>query len=115
MRFKIILLLAAFSVFGKTLHSQENTGSIAGVVKDASTGKPLNEAVITVSSPELKGSKIALTDSTGNYKIVNLPAGIYTVIFEMEGFRKFTRDSIRLTKGMPLGVSLEMARERPRK
>ena len=113
MKFLKLSLLAAILFTGLSSMVQERTSSIAGTVKDAATKKPLIEAVITLSSPEFNGKRLALTDSSGNYKVDNLPAGFYTIIFEMEGYRKFIKDSIQLFKGMPLGVSLEMIRERP--
>ena len=111
MRFKHILLFAAAFIFS-LLYAQNKPGSIAGFVKDSRSKTPLIEAVVTVSSPVLEGQKFALTDSTGKYRIMNLPPGTYSVSFEMEGFRKYTQDSIKLSNGMSLGVSFEMARDR---
>lgn len=91
---------------------QSKPGIIAGSVKDSRTKSPLIEAVITVSSPALQGQKFALTDSTGFYKIANLPPGLYTVSFEMEGFRKYSQENVLLSDGMSLGVSMEMAKDR---
>ena len=88
---------------------------ISGKVSDARTKAPLNEAVITISSDAFEGQKFAVTDSTGNYRVNNLPKGIYCIAFEMEGYRKFVKDSIKLQEGMSLGVSFEMAREKKEK
>ena len=112
MRSTIVLLLLSAALATSSAFKQKKNGSIAGVVKDATTKAPLNEAVITVSSSVLKGQKIALTDSTGHYRILDLPAGNYSVTFEMEGFRKYIQDSVRLIEGMSLGVSLDMAKDR---
>ena len=101
----LLILLTSF-----TAPVQPKPGSIAGVLKDARTKQPLFEAVITLSSNVLKGKLYAITDSTGNYKFNLLQPGNYSVLFEMEGYRSFTKDSIQLTSGMPLGVSLEMVR-----
>ncbi|MDB5192307.1 MAG: TonB-dependent receptor [Segetibacter sp.] len=85
---------------------------IAGVLKDARTKSPLIEGVITLSSTAFEGRKIALTDSSGTYMVKDLPAGVYTVTFEMEGFRTFTQENIVLKEGMSLGVSFEMVKDR---
>lgn len=111
MRYKLYSLIAS-GLFFTFLFAQNRTATIAGTVKDSRGKKPLIEAVVTVSSPAINGNKFALTDSTGQYRINNLPAGVYSVSFEMEGFRKYTQDSVRLSDGMSLGVSFEMARER---
>ena len=112
MKFLKPLVLAAILFTGLSSMVQDKNGSIAGTVKDAATKNPLIEAVITLSSSAFVGQRLALTDSSGMYKIDNLPAGFYTIIFEMEGYRKFIKDSIQLSKAMPMGVSLEMVRER---
>ena len=88
---------------------------ISGVVKDARSKGPLNEAVITLSSTAFQGQKFALTDSSGMYRVSNLPAGKYTVSFEMEGYEKFVQEDIALHEGASLGISFEMIKERKSK
>ena len=113
MRCKFFLLLIVATVpFFTVIGQEKKQGIISGVVKDARSKSPLNEAVVTLTSNAFKGQKFALTDSTGMYKVSNLPAGYYTVAFEMEGYEKFVQDSIKLQEGMSLGVSFQMARER---
>jgi hypothetical protein len=107
----LFLLSTAVSLFSLAI-AQKKNGSIAGSVKDANSKTPLIEAVITVSSETLNGKKFAITDSTGNYRVPDLPPGLYSVSFEMEGFRTFTKENIQLADGMSLGVSMEMARDR---
>lgn len=114
MHFKKLLpiLVATFVLFFTTSAQEKKAAVISGTVKDAHSKSPLNEAVVTLSSTALQGQKFALTDSTGMYRISNLPPGIYSISFEMEGYEKFVQDSIRLQEGMSLGVSFQMARER---
>ncbi|GEO10343.1 hypothetical protein SAE01_28390 [Segetibacter aerophilus] len=88
---------------------------ISGIVKDARSKTPLNEAVVTLSSSAFQGQKFALTDSTGMYSVRNLPAGNYKIAFEMEGYEKFTQENIALQPGMSLGVSFEMVKARKSK
>lgn len=112
MRIKTTMLFMAALLTISLSFGQSKPGIIAGSVKDSRTKSPLIEAVITVSSPALQGQKFALTDSTGFYKIANLPPGLYTVSFEMEGFRKYSQENVLLSDGMSLGVSMEMAKDR---
>ena len=109
---KSLSLLAAVVVLGFAFAQEKKPAVISGVVKDARTKSPLNEAVVTLSSNAFSGQKFALTDSTGMYKVANLPAGYYTVSFEMEGYEKFVQDSIALKEGMSLGVSFQMVKQR---
>jgi Ca-activated chloride channel family protein len=111
---KPLLLLATVLLFMNGFSQEKKAAAITGSVKDARTKFPLIEAVITLSSNAFEGQKFALTDSSGAYNVKNLPAGNYTVVFEMEGYEKFTRDSVDLKEGMSLAISSEMVKEKKR-
>jgi Ca-activated chloride channel family protein len=106
----VIAVFLCLPVFSQ----QEKAATISGTIKDARTKSPINEAVITLSSTAFTGQKFALTDSTGSYRINNLPPGSYSITFEMEGYHKFVRENIALQEGMSVGVDFEMIRERNR-
>ena len=84
------------------------TGSIAGVVKDASGGV-LPGVTVEASSPVLiEKSRTAVSDEQGNYKIVDLRPGAYTVTFTLPGFSVVKREGIELTSNFTAPVSAEM-------
>src|SRR3712207_5709120 len=112
MRYKNFFLFFVTAFFFFFVFGQQTKAIISGTIKDAKTKSPITEAVITLSSDAFKGQKFAVTDSSGVYKINNLPAGKYTIIFEMECYQKFIRDSITLKEGMSVGINYEMVRER---
>lgn len=87
-------------------------GIISGVVKDAKTKQPITDAVITLSSNAFKGQKFAVTNTEGMYRIDKLPPGNYSISFEMEGYQKFVRDSLKLKEGMSVGVDYAMVKQR---
>nr|MBP6672264.1 carboxypeptidase-like regulatory domain-containing protein [Bacteroidota bacterium] len=69
------LLISAFLFAG-------NAGKISGRVTDRSTGEPLISANVVV-----KGLKIgAATDINGDYFILNVPPGTYTLSVSMLGY-----------------------------
>src|SRR5262249_34862979 len=71
--------------------------SIAGVVKDAS-GAVLPGVTVEATSPVLiEKSRTAVTDQAGQYRIVDLRAGTYTVTFTLTGFSSVRREGIELT------------------
>ncbi len=71
--------------------------SITGVVKDAS-GAVLPGVTVEASSPALiEKTRSAVTDGSGQYRIVDLRAGIYSVTFTLTGFSSVKRDGIELT------------------
>lgn len=109
----LLFFVTAFSFF--PVFSQEGKqGIISGMIKDAKTKSPLIEAVITLSSNAFEGQKFAITDTSGKYKINNLPTGNYSITFEMEGYEKHVQDNISLKEGMSVAVSYEMAKEKKR-
>ena len=62
---------------------------IAGVVRDT-TGAVMPGVTVEASSPALiEKSRVAISDSAGQYKIVDLPPGTYAVTFSLAGSRSF--------------------------
>jgi hypothetical protein len=53
--------------------------------------------------------RTAETDSSGAYRITNLPVGTYKVVFSLAGFTKQERDSVALTSGFTANINSTMA------
>jgi len=71
--------------------------SIAGVVKDAS-GAVLPGVTVEASSPALiEKVRSVTTDGSGQYRIVDLRPGTYTVSFTLTGFTVVKREGVELT------------------
>ena len=64
----------------------QQTGEIYGKVTDAS-GAVLPGVTVTLHSPVLLQPLTAVTTATGTYRFPQLPIGIYTVKFELTGFK----------------------------
>src|SRR5688572_23083436 len=94
MRKLLVVGLTAFAslfVFPLAAHAQ---GSITGAVKDTS-GAVMPGVTVEVASPALiEQSRSAVTDSNGNYRIVDLPPGTYSVTFTLTGFKTVRREGI---------------------
>jgi hypothetical protein len=84
------------------------TGTITGTVLSAD-GLSLPGATVTVSSPVLQGQRSATTDVNGVYFIKGLPAGVYTVRFEMPSFKPVTKENVSLTVGTTIDVGQTMS------
>ncbi|HYM60179.1 MAG TPA: carboxypeptidase regulatory-like domain-containing protein [Thermoanaerobaculia bacterium] len=80
----VVLLLAGLSAYGQM------TANLTGTVRLG--GNPLPGVTVTISSPNLQGTRTTTTDVNGNYNFGNLPPGAYTVKFEMESMRPVTRN-----------------------
>jgi hypothetical protein len=68
-------------------------GKVAGRVSDETTGQPLVGANIV-----LKGTSMgASADLDGNYAILNVPPGVYTVVVSMIGYRQVQIEDVRVS------------------
>ncbi|HVZ21424.1 MAG TPA: carboxypeptidase-like regulatory domain-containing protein [Vicinamibacterales bacterium] len=82
--------------------------SITGTVKDAS-GAILPGVTVEASSPALiEKTRTAVTDGTGQYRIVDLRAGTYTVTFTLTGFSSVKREGIELSGQFTATVNADM-------
>ncbi|MCL5018969.1 MAG: TonB-dependent receptor, partial [Patescibacteria group bacterium] len=82
----IILLLLPHTGMGGV------TGKISGKVTNKSTGEALPGVNIVVEGTQLG----AATDSEGNYFIINVPAGKYTISASIIGFAKVTISDVQV-------------------
>src|SRR6059036_2553801 len=71
--------------------------AITGVVKDTS-GAVLPGVTVEAASPALiEKTRSVVSDATGQYRIVNLLPGTYSVTFSLPGFSTVKLDGIQLT------------------
>src|SRR5687767_7428158 len=82
--------------------------SIAGVVRDQSGGV-LPGVTVEVSSPALiEKARTAVSDSSGQYRVIDLRPGTYSVVFTISGFNQFRRDGIELTGALTATVNADL-------
>ena len=74
------LALAVLVIAGIALAA--NTGSVTGRVTDKKTGEPLVGASVVVEGTELGNA----TDLNGQYQIINIPPGKYTLVSSYTGY-----------------------------
>jgi len=85
-----------------------SAASIAGVVTDAS-GAVLPGVTVEAASPVLiEKVRTAVTDERGEYRIVELRPGTYTVTFTLGGFASFKREGLELPPSFNATVSAQM-------
>src|SRR5437867_1738578 len=86
----------------------ETSGALAGVVKDT-TGALLPGVTVEASSPALiEKVRTVVTDGQGNYQIVALRPGTYSVTFTLPGFAVVKREGLVLTSGFTANVNAEL-------
>src|SRR5262245_45665250 len=82
--------------------------SIAGVVRDTSGGVLPGVTVEAASPVLIEKTRAAVTDGTGQYRIVDLRPGTYTVTFTLTGFNTVRREGIELTGSFVATVSVDL-------
>ena len=108
-RFVLALLLACSVVF-----AQGDRGTITGTVTDP-TGAVIANAAIEVRNSETGVVYKTATTATGNYTIVQVPAGTYGMTVTAAGFKKYIRQNIaveptqveRVDVGLEVGAANE--------
>ncbi|HUR33228.1 MAG TPA: carboxypeptidase regulatory-like domain-containing protein [Vicinamibacterales bacterium] len=108
-RFEMMVLLTLLCAVGPAgrAHAQAS-GTIAGVVRDASGGV-LPGVTVEVASPALiEKVRSVTTDGEGQYKVVDLRPGVYTVTFSLGGFSTMKREGVELSAGFTATINGEM-------
>src|SRR5206468_3842419 len=87
MRRKLACLAVLFGLatLNGTLHAQSRTGTIFGVVRDA-TGGVLPGAAITATEEATTVSRETISDGSGRFEFALLPIGRYLVKVSLSGF-----------------------------
>jgi hypothetical protein len=99
-----VLALAATSVLAQT------TGQVIGTVVDAQGGV-LPGVTVTASSPQLQGTRTAITDGTGTFRFPTLPPGTYTIKANLAGFQDAAQENVTvsLDKSATLNLKMQVA------
>src|SRR5687767_12423078 len=81
---------------------------IAGLVRDASGAVVPGVTVEASSSALIEKTRAVVTDSQGQYRIVDLRPGEYVVTFTLAGFSTVRREGIELSSDFTATVNAEM-------
>jgi hypothetical protein len=99
-----VLTLSAVPGFGQ---GQSISASLNGTVMDQ-TGKAVNGAKVTLTSPSLGITHVYDTDDNGFYSFTLLPAAVYKLEIEAPGFKRYGQDGITLTAGQSAGQNVTL-------
>jgi hypothetical protein len=81
---------------------------LAGVVRDT-TGAVMPGVTVEATSPALiERVRTVTTDSQGQYKVVDLRPGVYTVTFTLPGFSTIKREAIELPAAFTATVNADL-------
>jgi outer membrane receptor protein involved in Fe transport len=94
----VVVLILTQAVFGGV------TGKISGKITDASTGEPMIGANVVI--PDL--GKGTATDLEGEFYIINIPVGAYTVKVNMIGYGEVNITDVRVRADLTTPLEVEM-------
>jgi hypothetical protein len=101
-------MLAAFACLALWPAAARAQSAIAGVARDSS-GAVLPGVTVEVASDALiEKVRAVTTDGQGQYKIVDLRPGVYSVTFSLPGFSTFKRDAVELPTNFTATINGEM-------
>jgi len=92
-----LFLILNLAVFCSLSFAQRVTGKIVGKVTD-DEGILLPGVTVEISSSSLMGGVHSqFTSENGDYRFINLPPGIYKLVFSLNGFQTVERQNIRVS------------------
>ncbi len=89
-QFQLAVFLLSCSLFG-----QSNRGAITGTVSDAAGALVPGVQVVLINT-ETGARSDTVTTGTGNYSLLQLPVGTYTLAVERAGFSKYEQTNIQV-------------------
>src|ERR1041384_5014978 len=101
-------LVAVALLFAPAGAFAQDSATIAGTVRDAS-GAVLPGVTVEASSPVLiEKVRSVTTNDTGQYSIVALPPGTYTISFSLPGFNTVRQENINITAAITASINAEL-------
>lgn len=107
-KLKIIFLIFIFFLLNFFISAQETsstrTGEIFGRVVSAMTQKPIPGITVSLVNTNLG----AFTNSNGEFRIKNIPVGVYSVRFTGVGFQTYVQSDINVNAVKPIQLEIEL-------
>ena len=101
---RLIPLLIALAAVPKTLAIIE-TGTVAGHIRDATSGKPIIGAVVEVVGTSLS----TMTRDSGSFVISSVPVGTYTVRAKMIGYARAEANGVHVSANNTTRIDLKLS------
>jgi hypothetical protein len=104
---RIVCVAFCLSFLSATLFAQQD-GTVNGKITDSS-GAILPGVGITLASPQLLGGeRTTVSDEQGNYRVGLLPPGVFSVKYELPGFKSLVREGIQVSAGFTATLNIVM-------
>jgi hypothetical protein len=107
-RVSVVIMLVGVLCASATRASAQGAGGIAGVVRDPS-GAVMPGVTVEAASPALiEKVRSVVSDAEGQYKIIDLRPGTYTVTFTLTGFSTVKREGIEISAGFTATINADL-------
>lgn len=104
-----LVLVLIVTVSGPAFGQGNPTGTLSGRVSDTDN-LALPGVTVTAASPNLQGVRVAVTSGNGDYIVPFLPAGQYTVTFELDGFATVKQTvGLKMADVLPVNVKMSVS------
>ena len=102
--FLFLFLLSTGAVLGQSVDNQQ----ITGVVTDP-TGAAVPNAVVMVTNEATGVSRTVKSNDEGNYTVLSVPIGVYTITTTVPGFKKSILKGVHVDVGAKPAVPITLA------
>src|SRR5580700_3601744 len=103
----VLFLFLLAALIAAPAWAQTQVGTLFGTVTDTS-GAVIPGAEVSVENVSTGLKRDGRTDKTGEYQLVGLPTGRYTLRVQKEGFQTEVREGIALSPGAVVGINLSL-------
>jgi hypothetical protein len=104
---RVFVLLATCAI-SHAAFAQDTTGTILGIISDAS-GAVLPGVTVTVKNTDTSQPRTIVTDEGGRYRVPLLAPGHYEVTAQLSGFQTMVRSGITVTVGQQAVVDARLS------
>ncbi len=102
---RLLVVMAGVALLPSLAHAQS---SIAGTIRDAS-GAVLPGVTVEAASPVLiEKVRTTVSDGAGQYRLVDLLPGTYTLTYTLTGFAAVKRDGVQVTGAGVITINSDM-------
>src|ERR1700682_4417018 len=108
-RVRVLVVLLGISRFAAAQTSLVS-GSLEGIITDSSGGR-LPQVQVTVREIATRQSRQVSTDSTGLFRISQLPPGLYEVLASQAGFAPYRHAGVALSLGSTVHLDIVLPSE----
>ena len=103
------LFLVALGIMVMIPAAASAQSQFAGNVTDDTGGALPGVTVIAASEVLIEGQRIAITDGTGQYQMIDLRPGTYSLTYELPGFGTQVRDGVTLPSDVTVTLDVVLA------